>query len=82
MNYCGIKSDIIDFVVDASPHKQGKYLPLSHIPVVSEDVLKKEKPDYVIILPWNLQEEIVKQLDYTKAWDAKFIIAIPKLEIV
>ncbi|MDR3000509.1 MAG: class I SAM-dependent methyltransferase [Fibromonadaceae bacterium] len=77
LNYCGIRNDIIDFVIDASPHKQGKYLPLSYIPIVSEDVLKKERPDYIIILPWNLKDEIVEQLGYTKDWGAKFVTAIP-----
>ena len=81
LNYCGIKSDIIDYVVDASPHKQDKYLPLSHIPIVCEDVLKKEKPDYIIILPWNLRDEIVKQLHYTKTWEAKLVTAIPEIRI-
>ena len=81
MNYCGIRSDILDFVVDASPHKQGKYLPLSHIPIVCEDVLKKEKPDYIIILPWNLHDEIVKQLNYTGTWGAKLITAIPEIKV-
>jgi len=79
-NYCGVKSDVIDFVVDASPHKQGKYLPLSHIPIVSEDVLKKEKPDYIIILPWNISDEIVKQLSYTKTWGTQLFTAIPEIK--
>jgi hypothetical protein len=82
LNYCGVRSDIINFVVDASPHKQGKYLPLSHIPIVSEDVLKKEKPDYIIILPWNLHDEIVKQLNYTETWGAKLITAIPEIRVI
>jgi len=82
LNYCGVRSDIINFVVDASPHKQGKYLPLSHILVVSEDVLKKEKPDYIIILPWNLRDEIVKKLHYAKTWKAKFVTVIPEIRIV
>jgi len=80
LNYCGVKSDTIDFVADASPHKQGKYLPLSHIPVVSEDVLKKEKPDYIIILPWNISDEITKQLNYTKSWGAQLFTAIPEVK--
>ena len=57
LNYCGIKNDLIDFVVDANPHKQNKFLPASHIPVVNEEYLKQEKPDYVIIFPWNLKEK-------------------------
>ena len=62
LNYCGIKKDLIDFVVDASPHKQGKFLPGSHIPVVSEPHIKQEQPDIVMILPWNIKDEVVEQL--------------------
>lgn len=82
LNYCGIKNDLIDFVVDASPHKRGKYLPGSHIPVVDETELKKQKPGYIVILPWNLKEEIMHQLSYTKEWNARFIIAIPDFKIL
>ncbi len=82
LNYCGIKNDLIDFVVDANPHKQNKFLPASHIPVVAESHLKQQKPDYVIILPWNLKSEITKQLSYIKDWGGKFVIAIPELEIL
>lgn len=81
LNYCGIKNDLIGFVVDASPHKQNKFLPASHIPVVNEDHLKKVKPDFVIIFPWNLKDEISKQLNYIKDWGGKFIVAVPHLEI-
>jgi hypothetical protein len=78
-NYCGIKNDLIAFVVDANPHKQGKFLPASHIQVVNEDVLKAERPDYVIILPWNLTSEITEQLSYIKDWNAEFLVAIPNV---
>ena len=81
LNYCGIKNDLIDFVVDANPHKQNKFLPASHIPVINEDELKKSKPDFVIILPWNLKTEITAQLNYIKEWGGKFVVAIPELEI-
>jgi SAM-dependent methyltransferase len=81
LNYCGIKSDAISFVADASPYKQNKFLPLSHIPVVSEDIIKKEKPDYILILPWNLYDEITEQLNYINAWGGKFVVAIPCIEI-
>ena len=81
LNYCGIKSDLIEFVVDANPHKQNKYLPASHIPVVNEQQLKEAKPDYVIILPWNLRAEITGQLSYIRDWKGKFVVAIPELEI-
>jgi 2-polyprenyl-3-methyl-5-hydroxy-6-metoxy-1,4-benzoquinol methylase len=81
LNYCGVKSDLVDFVADRNPHKQGKYLPASHIPVRSEADLKESKPDYIIILPWNIKKEITKQLDYVRQWKGKFVVFIPKLEI-
>ena len=82
LNYCGIKKDMIDFVVDSNPHKQNKFLPASHIPVVDEQYLKNKKPDFVIILPWNLKEEITAQLQYIKAWGGKLVVPIPELEIL
>lgn len=83
LNYCGIKgTDLIDFVVDASPHKKGKYLPGSHIPIVDESKIAKEKPDFIIILPWNLKHEIVNQLSYTRDWGCKFVITIPNTEVI
>jgi hypothetical protein len=80
-NYCGIKNDLIAFVADASPYKQGKYLPGSHIEVVSEEWIKKCRPDYILILPWNIREEIVEQLKYIRNWGGKFIVATPNIEI-
>ena len=82
LNYCGIKSDLIEFVVDANPHKQNKFLPASHIPVVNEQYLKDAKPDFVIIFPWNLKDEITKQLSYIKSWGGKFVVAVPHLQII
>ncbi len=82
LNYCGIRKDLLEFVVDASPYKQGKYLPGSHIPVVSEKEIKKSDPDFVIILPWNIQEEIIAQLEYIRAWGGKFVIPIPHIQII
>jgi hypothetical protein len=82
LNYCGIKYDLVDFVVDANPHKQNKFLPASHIPVVNEAHLKAEKPDYVLILPWNLKEEITQQLAYIADWGGRFVVPIPSLQIV
>ncbi len=81
LNYCGIKNDLIDFVVDASPHKQNLFLPASHIPIFDESFIEREKPDLVVVLPWNIKEEIFGQLDYIREWDGKFVVAIPKLEI-
>lgn len=82
LNYCGIKKDLIKFVVDRSPHKQGKFLPGSHIPIVNEEKIKEEKPDYVLILPWNMEEEITEQLNYIKDWGGKFVFSIPSLKII
>jgi hypothetical protein len=83
MNYCGIKSDLIDCVVDRSIHKQGLYCPGSHIPVVNEeDGIINMKPDYVLITAWNLRDEIMEQLKYIREWNGKFIIALPKLEVI
>jgi 2-polyprenyl-3-methyl-5-hydroxy-6-metoxy-1,4-benzoquinol methylase len=82
LNYCGIKYDLVDFVVDANPHKQNKFLPASHIPVVNEDYLKVQKPDYVLILPWNLKDEITQQLAYICDWGGKFVVPIPTLQII
>jgi 2-polyprenyl-3-methyl-5-hydroxy-6-metoxy-1,4-benzoquinol methylase len=82
LNYCGIKNDLIEFVVDANPHKQGKWLPASHIPVENEAYLKNARPDYIIILPWNLREEITHQLAYIKDWKGHFVIPVPELKIL
>lgn len=82
LNYCGIKNDLIEYVVDANPHKQNKWMPASHIPIVNEEYLKVNKPDFVIILPWNLKDEITEQLSYIKEWGAKFVVPIPKLQLI
>jgi 2-polyprenyl-3-methyl-5-hydroxy-6-metoxy-1,4-benzoquinol methylase len=81
LNYYGIKNDLISFVVDKSPHKQGKFLPASHIPVVNENEIDSTKPDFVVILPWNLKEEIAEQLSYIRKWDGKFVIPIPSVTV-
>lgn len=80
LNFVGVKSGSIDYVVDRNPHKQGKYLPGSHIPIVSEDYLQKKPPDVLLILPWNLAVELNQQLDYLKKLNVKFLRAIPSLE--
>lgn len=82
LNYAGVKNDLIEFVVDKSPHKQGMFLPASHIPIVSEEEIMKLKPDYILILPWNIKEEIMKQLNYTQKWDCRFVVSIPHLEVI
>lgn len=82
LNYCGIKNDLIEFVVDANPHKQNKFLPGCHIPVVNEQILKEQKPDYVILLPWNLKDEITAQLSYIRQWGGLFVVPVPALQII
>lgn len=81
LNYFGIRSDMLPYVVDASPHKQGMYMPGSRIPVVEEVKIKITKPDYIFILPWNLKEEISEQLSYIREWGGKFVTAIPQLSV-
>ena len=81
LNFCELGKDFVEFIVDRSPHKQGLFLPGSHIPVKSVDNLQKVKPDYLVILPWNLKDEIVMQTNYIKNWGGKFVILIPKVQI-
>jgi hypothetical protein len=79
LNYCGIRTDFIDYTVDRNPYKQGKFLPGTHIPIFSPDQIKISKPNYVFILPWNIKEEILNQLSYIEAWGGKFIVPIPEV---
>ncbi len=82
LNYCAINSDLIDFVVDANPHKQNTLLPGSRIPVHAPEKLKEAKPDYVLILPWNLQNEIMKDVDYVHQWGGQFVVAVPEVAVI
>ena len=82
LNYCGVGSDFIDYTVDRSPHKQGRFLPGTHIPICSPDRVRETKPDYVVILPWNLKDEIMSQLDYIRAWNGRFVVPIPEVKIL
>lgn len=81
LNYCGIKNDLIDFVVDSNPHKQGLYLPGSLIPIVNQEALWKYKPDYLLIFPWNLTDEIVKTAGFIREWNGQFVVCIPQFEV-
>jgi SAM-dependent methyltransferase len=82
LNFCGIKSDIVKSTADISPHKQNLYLPGSHIPIYHPNNIKKEKPDYVVILAWNLKDEIIQQLSFIRKWGGKFVILVPKVKII
>jgi SAM-dependent methyltransferase len=81
LNYAGVRPDLLPYVVDASPHKRGLFLPGSHVPVVAEEVLRESRPDFVVVLPWNLRQEITAQLSYVRDWGGKFVTAVPQLEI-
>lgn len=81
LNYAGVKPDLLAWVADASPHKQGKFLPGSRIPVVSPERIEIEKPDYVLVLPWNLLDEITGQYAQVKRWGGSFVVAIPELSV-
>ena len=80
-NYCGIKNETVDFIADLNPYKIGLFTPGALIPIVSPDRIKEEKPDYIIIIPWNLEKEIVKQLEYVREWGGKFIVLVPEIRI-
>lgn len=82
LNYCGIRTDFIDYTVDMNPHKQGNFLPGTHIPILHPNTIKETKPDYLFILPWNLKEEIMNQHQYLREWGGKFIIPIPELMVL
>jgi predicted TPR repeat methyltransferase len=82
LNYAGVKPDLLAWVADANPHKQGKYLPGSRIPIVSPARIELEKPDFVLVLPWNLLHEVSQQLDQVRQWDGRFVIAVPELTIL
>jgi hypothetical protein len=81
LNYCGIRTDFLDFTVDRSPHKHGKFLPGTHIPIYSPERLWAERPDYVLILPWNLKTEIMEQLRGIRDWGGQFVVPIPEVTV-
>ena len=81
LNYCGIRSDFLDYTVDRSPHKQGLFLPGSHIPIHHPDKVGESKPDYLLLLPWNLKEEIMEQMSHIRTWGGKFVVPIPEVKV-
>jgi hypothetical protein len=82
LNYCGIRTDFLDYTVDRSPHKQGHLLPGTHIPIYHPDKVKETRPDYILILPWNLAEEITTQMSYIRDWGGRFVIPIPEPRVL
>jgi hypothetical protein len=81
LNYCGIRNDFIDYAVDKNPHKQQHFLPGTRIPIYDPDKIKETKPDYVVILPWNIKEEIMDQMSCIREWKGKFVVLIPEVQI-
>jgi hypothetical protein len=82
LNHCGIRSDLLSYTVDRSPFKQGKFLPGTHIPIYAPERLAETKPDYILVLPWNLRDEISRQLSYVGSWGGKLVFPIPELDVV
>jgi SAM-dependent methyltransferase len=82
LNTCGIRSDLIDYVVDRSPHKQGLFMPGSQLPILSPDQVRETRPDYLLILPWNLKEEIMLQMGYIREWGGRFVLPIPRTVVI
>jgi len=82
LNYAGVRPDLLSYVADLNPAKQGKFLPGSRIPIVGEDRIRSDRPDWVVILPWNLNQELVQQLAYIRDWGGRFVTAVPKLTVI
>lgn len=81
LNYCGIRTDLIDYTVDRSPHKQGQFLPGVHIPIYGPERVRDTRPDYLLILPWNIREEVMQQMSYIREWGGKFVVPIPEVQV-
>ena len=82
LNYCGIRTDFIDYLVDRNPYKHGRFTPGTHIPILAVEHLEERRPDVILIMPWNLSDEIVDQLSYTRSWGARLVVPIPSVEVV
>ena len=82
LNYCGVGRDFLDYTVDLNPHKQGRFLPGTHLPIYAPERIRQTRPDYVLLLPWNLRDEIVSQLREIRQWGGRFIVPIPQAEII
>jgi hypothetical protein len=82
LNYCGIRSDLLDYTVDRNPYKHGRYLPGTHIPIHDPSLIGRTRPDYVLILPWNLRDEIVAQLAEVRSWGGRFVVPIPEVAVL
>jgi hypothetical protein len=82
LNYCGIRTDLLDYTVDRNPHKHGKHLPGTQIPIYPPSRIEETRPDYILVLPWNLKREIMEQLSHVEKWGAQLIVPIPRPEVL
>ena len=82
LNYCGVRTDFVDYTVDQNPYKHGKFLPGTHIPIFPPEKIRETRPDYVLVLPWNLKTEILSQLSYIREWGGQFVLPIPEVQVV
>jgi SAM-dependent methyltransferase len=82
LNFCGIRADLVEYLVDRNPYKHGRYTPGTHIPIFAPDRLDETRPDVILVMPWNLRQEIANQLSFTRAWGARLVVAIPRVEVV
>jgi hypothetical protein len=82
LNYCGVRSDFVDYVVDRNPLKQGRFLPGTHIRIQAPEMIDRTRPDYVLILPWNIREEVISQMGHIRSWGGRFVVAIPRVQVL
>ena len=82
LNYCGIRRDLLEYTVDRNPHKQGTYTPGTRIPILDPSHIDKTRPDFILILPWNLKDEIVASMSHVREWGARFVVPIPEVEVL
>jgi hypothetical protein len=81
LNYCGIRTDFLDYVVDRSPHKQGRFLPGTHIPICAPERIAETRPDFLLLLPWNLKDEIMETMSHIREWGGRFVVPIPEVRV-
>jgi hypothetical protein len=81
LNYCGIRGDLLEYTVDRNPYKQGKFLPGTHIPIFAPERIAETRPDYLLVLAWNLREEIMAQMAFVRDWGGRFVVAIPEVQV-
>jgi hypothetical protein len=81
LNYCGIRTDFVEYTVDRNPYKHGRFLPGTHIPIHPPERIRETRPDYVLILPWNLKDEIMEQVSYIRTWGGQFVVPIPDVKV-